>query len=554
MKKSVKIWLIAGGSALVLGLVALFWYLAMTNNKELIARIPKDAAMVFKADIKSLAEKAEFKQWKDLAMFDEIEKESEAFNKALEEPKHSGVNFMQNAYGFVGKSDEPYGGINFGIKDPKDFEKTVATMDDKVEIQKTDGLYTAELDKGDVALVWDKDVALLYFKNADNVMEKAKQIFSQDEDMSMLENDSYMDYESLDADLGTYLNMKKCKDLVSEMSGVNKDQFQSMDKVEGIGMTVLFEDNQMLVDATYYPVEGATEEEISMMKDEELSADLVKLISPTQPKGFYAANMNLDKILGIYPQLNTEMQKEGFSLDEIKNGLTGEMSVALMDVKNMETEIEVPDYSNYDPYSAYGYPMKKEIVNRLTPIVKMNFGVKDRGMIESVISRFVSKVNERDMERNRERMDQYRYDSIPYDMVQEPRAKRYQYNSLEVLELEGVKLFFKYEGNYLSISNSESAFSSQSFKWDEDTEEMLSEMPGAGFMDLNYRSYPDFERENARDFQEARSFLEMFNNMRFSSDGLTMHFEMNFTESEDHILWRMMKTIDAKFVENKNRY
>jgi hypothetical protein len=251
------------------------------------------------------------------------------------------------------------------------------------------------------------------------------------------------------------------------------------------------------------------------------------------------------------------LQKEGFSLDEFKNGLTGEMSVALIDVKNIETEIEVPDYSNYDPYSAYGYPMKKEIVNRLTPIVKMNFGVKDRGMIESVISRFVSKVNERDMEiQDLERIDEYKYDSYetPDAIAQEPRAKRYQYNSLEVLELKGVKLFFKYEGNYLSISNSESAFSSQSFKWDEDTEEMLSEMPGAGFMDLNYRSYPDFERENARDFQEARSFLEMFNNMRFSSDGLTMHFEMNFTESEDHILWRMMKTIDAKFVENKNRY
>jgi hypothetical protein len=59
-----------------------------------------------------------------------------------------------------------------------------------------------------------------------------------------------------------------------------------MDKVESIGMTMLFEDQQMLVDATYYPVEGATTEEISMLKEEGISADLMKLISPTNPKGF----------------------------------------------------------------------------------------------------------------------------------------------------------------------------------------------------------------------------------------------------------------------------
>jgi hypothetical protein len=562
MKKSVKIGLIIGGTSLILGLAGLFWYLGMSNNNKLIAKIPKDAAMVFKADVKSLADKSEFKQWKDLAMFDEMGKDGEVFNEVLDHPKKSGVNFLQNAYGFVGKGDEQYGGIVFGINDAKDFEETVAKMGDGVEIQKTDGLYTAELDKGDVALVWDKNVALLYFRNADDVMEKAKQAFAQDEDMSMLENDTYMEYESLDADLGLYMNAKNFQELVGSLGNTPQGQLMGMDKVEGIGMTILFEDKQMLVDATYYPIEGATPEEISMMKEEGISEDLMKLISPTQPKGFYAANMNLDKILGLYPQLNEEMMKDGFSIDEFKNGLTGEMSFSLIDIKNVQTIGEVADYSNWDPYGMYGseVPMKKDTMNELTPIYKINLGVKDRGMIDNLIAKFVAKMNEPVVTEEMVDMEDLMKSSFdsymtPYDNlveeIEEPQVKRYQYNGLEVFETEDAKLFYKFEGNYLSISNDESAFASQNFTWEDELEEMLTEKAGSGYMDMNYKNYPDIERENKNTVDEMKSFLEMLDNMKLSSDGMTMHFEMNFTENPDHILWRMMKTIDAKVSEKK---
>lgn len=563
MKKSVKIGLIVGGTSLVLGLAALFWYLGMTNNNELIAKIPKDAAMVFKADVKSLADKAEFKKWKDLAMFNDMGNDGEVFKDVLDHPKKSGVNFLQNAYGFVGKGEEQFGGIVFGIKDAKDFEATVSKMDEDIEIQKTDGLYTAELDKGDVALVWDKDVALLYFRDDEDVMEKAKQAFAQDEEMSMLENDTYMEYESLDADLGVYMSMKNLQELAGSLGNMPQEQFKSMDKVEGVGMTVLFEDQQLLVDATYYPVEGATPEEISMMKEEGVTADLMKLISPTQPKGFYAANMDLDKFLGLYPQINEEMLKDGFSIDEFRNGLSGEMSVSLIDIKNVQTIGEVPDYDNWDPYGMFDteVPMKKDTLNELTPIYKINLGLKDRGIIDNLISKFVAKMNESVQVEEMvaiEELMKSSYDSYmtPYDNlveeIEEPQVKRYQYNGLEVFETDEVKLFYKYDGNYLSISNDESAFASQNFTWEDELEEMLTEKSGSGFLDLNYKNYPDIERENRNTVEEVKEFLEMMDNMKFSSDGMTAHFEMNFTDSPDHILWRMMKTIDSKVSKNKS--
>jgi len=565
MKKSVKLGFIIGGTSLALGLAALFWYLGMSNNNKLIAKIPKDAAMVFKADLKSLADKAEFKQWKELAMFDKIDGDEGVFKDILDNPKKSGVNFLQNAYGFMGKGDEMYGGIVFGIKDAKDFEETVKSIDSDIEVQKTDGIYTAEVDKNDVALVWDKNVALLYFRDDDDIMEKAKQAFSQDEDMSMLEMDTYMEFESLDADLGMYMNMKGFQELASEMGGGIKDQFKSMEKAEGIGMTMLFEDQQMLVDATYYPVEGATPEEISMMKEEGISADLMKLISPTNPKGFYAANMDLEKILGLYPQINEEMMKDGFSIDEFKNGLNGEMTLSLIDVKNVQKIREVADYDNWEPNGFYDtpVPMIMDTTYELSPIYKINLGMKDKGIIENLIAKFVAKINEPEVTEEmfdiedsmRSSFDSY---TTPYDNlveeIEEPKIKRYQYNGLEVMEAEDVKLYYKYEGNYLSISNDESAFASQSFSWDDELEEMLTESAGSGYMDLNYKNYPDIERENARDVQEAKSFLEMLDNMKFSSDGMTVHFEMNFTDSPDHILWRMMKTMDAQVSSNGRDY
>ncbi len=565
MKKSVKLGFIIGGTSLVLGLAALFWYLGMSNNNRLISKIPKDAAMVFKADLKSLADKAEFKQWKDLAMFDKLDGDEGVFKDILDNPKKSGVNFLQNAYGFMGKGDEMFGGIVFGIKDAKDFEETVKSIDSDIEVQKTDGIYTAEVDKNDVALVWDKNVALLYFRDDDDIIEKAKQAFTQDEDMSMLEMDNYMEFESLDADLGMYMNMKGFQELVGSLSHIPQDQLMAMEKAEGIGMTMLFEDQQMLVDATYYPVEGATPEEISMMKEEGISADLMKLISPTTPKGYYAANMDFDKILGLYPQINEEMMKDGFSIDEFKNGLNGEMTLSLIDVKNVQKIREVADYDNWEPYGFYDtpVPMKMDTTYELSPIYKINLGLKDKGIIENLIAKFVAKINEPVL---REEMfdieDSMRssYDSYktPVDNlveeIEEPNVKRYQYNGLEVMEAEDVKLFYKFEGNYLSISNDESAFASQNFSWDDELEEMLTEMAGSGYMDLNYKNYPDIERENARDVQEAKSFLEMLDNMKFSSDGMTIHFEMNFTDSPDHILWRMMKTMDAQGSNNGRDY
>lgn len=565
MNTSVKKGLIIGGTSLVLGLAALFWYLGMSNNNRLIAKIPKDAAMVFKADLKSLADKAEFKKWKELSMFDEMRKEESVFDKILDNPKKSGVNFMQNAYGYVSKGDEFYGGIVFGIKDAKDFEETVKGIDDDIEVQKTDGIYTAEVDNNDVALVWDKNVALMYFREDEDVLDMAKQAFAQDEDMSMLEMDTYMEYESLDADLGMYMNMKRFQELASEMGGPMQDQFKSMEKAESIGMTVLFEDQQMLVDATYYPVEGATPEEISMMKEESISADLMKLISPTTPKGFYAANMDLDKIFGLYPQINEEMMKDGFSLDEFKNSLNGEMTISLIDVKNVQKIREIADYDNWEPNGFYDtpVPMKMDTTFELSPIYKINLGVKDRGILDNIIAKFVAKMNEPAVTEEILEMEDLMKSSFdsyttPYDNfveeIEEPQVKRYQYNGLEVFETEDVKMFYKYEGNYISISNDESAFASQNFSWDEELEEMLTEKAGAGYMDLNYKNYPDIERENADYVQEVKSFLEMLDNMKFSSDGMTVYFEMNFTDSPDHILWRMMKTIDAQVSKDRRGY
>jgi hypothetical protein len=242
--------------------------------------------------------------------------------------------------------------------------------------------------------------------------------------------------------------------------------------------------------------------------------------------------------------------------------------LSLIDVKNVQKIREVADYDNWEPNGFYDtpVPMIMDTTYELSPIYKINLGMKDKGIIENLIAKFVAKINEPEVTEVTEEMfdieDSMRssFDSYttPYDNlveeIEEPKIKRYQYNGLEVMEAEDVKLYYKYEGNYLSISNDESAFASQSFSWDDELEEMLTESAGSGYMDLNYKNYPDIERENARDVQEAKSFLEMLDNMKFSSDGMTVHFEMNFTDSPDHILWRMMKTMDAQVSSNGRDY
>lgn len=561
MKKSVKFGLIIGGASLILGLAGLFWYFGMTNNKRLIAKIPKDSTFVFKADVKALADKSEFKKWKDLDMFSREEKyegdEEKIMKDLMKNPKKSGINFLKNAYGFMRKGEEYTGGMVFGINDAKDFEETVQSLNPDLDIQKNDGIYSTEIDKGDVALVWDKNEALLYFSNNENIVQRAKEVFTQDEDNSMLDDETFMEFDDLDADLGFYGDMKQIRNMELDAFGKNEGFGATLEKLKGFGVTVLFEDEQLIVDAIYYPEENATAEDISMMKESGLSNDLLKLMSPVEPKGYYAVNFNLEKLFSLYPQINEAMMKDGFSFDEMKNGLTGEITFALIDVKNVQTVREVVDYDKWDP-TAFGYsplPMKKDTTNEITPIYKLNFGVKDRGVIDNMIAKYVAKMNEPEPVIESFDIEQSMYRSFdsyenPYeklvDEVEEPKAKRYQYNNLEVLEMEDFKFMYKYDGNYLSISNDESAFNPGNFTWNEDLEEMITSKPGSGYIDLDYKNYPDIERENPRDVQRMKEFLLMLDNASFSSDGMNLHFELNFTDSPDHILWRLMKAIDAQ--------
>ena len=109
------------------------------------------------------------------------------------------------------------------------------------------------------------------------------------------------------------------------------------------------------------------------------------------------------------------------------------------------------------------------------------------------------------------------------------------------------ELRFSVENGYIVITNdSPSMGDLQSFT-DNGSVDVINDNVACGFFDLELEHYPTIQNEFKNEIESRLNFLQLLKNVKFTAEGNEMHFELNFSNSDDHILWRFMKALDENW-------
>jgi hypothetical protein len=536
---SKKAIIILSSSLGVLTLAGLFWYLSLSNNKELIKRIPQNAMVIGKIDLKSLASKAKLDEWKNLEMFKDLKEELDGsagstFEKMLEKPKGSGFNFFQNVYVFGAKKgnsedSEFMGGIVFGVLDAKDLKTTLYDITEgDANITESNEIFTAELDRT-VAMVWDDNVGMIYFGDRETLVVDALAQFNQEKDASALKNDAFMEQESLDADISVFVNYQSIGEWTKSLAeSIGSSEFSNVGDTykdyEAAGTTVVFEDEQIVFETQMYLKEGVEEENKQMTLEEGINESDLALFAPETPKGF--ALMNL-AIQNLAPMWKPMFSKFDITEQEFAEAFTGQIGFAFMGVKEQQIirKVEDYDYENWDILTQDEPPMLTyyDTSMQMLPVFKVRIGVKNQGvlrkMIESTEGKSLDSLEKRD----------------GYYFIGDNDLPMYMNLDNESMEFVSNKDFFGKSSN----------------SWDADLSSFASSAPGTFYLNLDYKAYPELMKEMGNNFNDMRPYLEMFKDIRGTMQGMNSHFEINLTESDEPVLYRLMLAINDTYKNNR---
>lgn len=504
-------------------------YRYFTSNKDLINRIPKDSVSVVKLDVKSLFEKAEFSRWKELEMFSEenlanLDKELKVIGKIYQDPEKSGVDFGNCVYAFFGNRSDAASGLVLSVDDCRNLESTVRSLDSSIEIQKKNDVYSAVFEENELVLIWDEEVALFYARRCADVKGSAMEVFEQDEEMSLLDDDTFMSFDSESCDAGVYMN-------VNAMNNRSNNGYE-IEKVQGAAILFEFEKDQILAESRLYAKEGVDEDELLFLNEEKLSENISKFYAQRKTMGFVAMNFDMLKLFGVFN--DDILENRNVSNSELLDALNGETYVNVIDYRKVPKTKQVRQleyrsvrkavpYNNYYNYYNNGYNYNYYYGNRSSYyyttepiwvtktitvyepelIYKVCLGVKSEEKARVIISKLDREVDD--------------------------------------------ELRFSVENGYIVITNDSPSLGDPQPFADSGSVDVINDNVACGFFDLELEHYPTIQNEFKNEIDSRLNFLQLLKNVKFTAEGNEMHFELNFSNSDDHILWRFMKALDENW-------
>jgi hypothetical protein len=133
----------------------------------------------------------------------------------------------------------------------------------------------------------------------------------------------------------------------------------------------------------------------------------------------------------------------------------------------------------------------------------------------------------------------------------EPMDSLRNENGYYALNESEFPMFMKVGDDSFEMVSNKDFFGKSNTNWDSELASFASSQPGTFYLNLNYQMYPDLTKEMGRDFDRMRPFLDMLKDVRGTMSGMNSHFEINFTESKDPILYRFMLAVNDAYVRNR---
>jgi hypothetical protein len=338
MSRPKKILLIIG--ILLVGGIAFFIYKIRSHTSDShLSVIPKNAAAVFKIDIKKLAVKADPMKLMDQPGFKNPG--TGTFSELISNPFETGIDPIENIYGFISKEgDHQVAALVFNVDDASKLQDFVNKLHiGSNDIVNESGIYFSEISETK-CIAWNDDAGIMIATNSGEAKVDAKKYLEQTKENSIAANTDYKTFADKTFDMGLFFNNKELSQLSESTNSLT-----SLGLTDGHGELLLNFENDK-ISATYNNFSSTTNS-TSILKSTGPNAKQFDAISTSPPLLYLGLSLDMktlfsvlksdpsmkDNLLGLEMGLNT-------SENELKTLISGDVSVSFTDFK---------DISAYDP-------------------------------------------------------------------------------------------------------------------------------------------------------------------------------------------------------------
>jgi hypothetical protein len=326
---------------LLAGISLLLYKLFSHSSDAHLSLIPKNAAAVLKIDIKNLAAKADpLKLMQDPAFKNVPANGISSVRKLIADPFSTGIDPLENVYGFLAKEDEAtISAIVFKVSDKKELEKFERGLGIDGSLEVESGVYYSEID-ANRCIAWNDDAGIIMAVNGGDKKVLAKKYLGQSKSQSILANDDYKTFAEKTFDLGLYFDNKA----LSKMNDAGS-ALSSLGFTDGHGELLLnFENDKIATVYTNYP---ATKSTLAILKKTGPDPKHFGAVSPQPPLLYLGLSADVNALFNaaaadesMKGNIAAVEMYMGMKDDELRKLFTGDISIAFTDYK---------DISLYDP-------------------------------------------------------------------------------------------------------------------------------------------------------------------------------------------------------------
>jgi len=373
-----------------------FAYNKYFSSDDLVKSIPQDAVFVGAFDLTSIVEKAGGKELNDMKMMqrlrEELAKDNEPVSKVvlglMDDPMKTGINFLKRVYFFVDrKDDNEIVGFTCGLLSSEDFEAMMKKfpMTDTV---KQNGEFKSMNFEGHALFTWNEKQLIILGSNKQAPLgDYMKSLFDHPSPNITTAN-GFHDFNSSKFDMGMFMNYSSLFDFTRMMhwpasAAVPTDFYKGMHA----GAFTEFNDNSVQTKMKYYFSDSKMSENMMIMNETGISSDQAKMVTTKNVLGLFSFSINPEKVIGLfekealYSGIFTEIEKQvGLKKDDLKNLTNGEITLALVDVKN---EVVTRQRPVFDPTNGMTYRDVQDTT--LMPVFTASMGIKDRKVFDKLM-------------------------------------------------------------------------------------------------------------------------------------------------------------------------
>lgn len=537
--------LLWGGLLLfIVGGAAAIYFLVLKKSQEHFKLIPKNTFVVVTADLKSLAEKANSKEWKNLFMTKKMEESAKDdaenakfFKDVMSNPLSMGIDPFSDIYMFVempsGEDYSPKVGVAFAVRSSSDLEAVLMKIPEKnlrlkKEVVAKDGYKVFRLDN-DALIAWrDKAGVFIAVNGEDASMKYAESIMKLDPKESLAENKHFRSFANEQHDMGAFLNYAALMNNPQVAKGMAMSG--TMAYVDAFKEAIMevnadFEKDKIAI-TTKYVNESKEAEKFNVLSDSKMSSGTLKTLTTKNPLAYFGFAIDAKKMLDwmekdefIGKGMNEVCMNMGLTKDELKNLLGGEFAATLNDF-TMQTSTR--QRYNWEATGPDGPQMEEYVDTSMMPEFSLSISIKDKAVLQKVLTKI----------------------GLPKDPA-----------GYYAIREDGMNFYICETNSGITVTNGTEVASTLASK-----KELASAIGGkaaelagksnmAFYMNLTLSEYPAVLRDELKkgmgdDYAQFEKYFSMFKFTEAYGDQKNGNMNIMMTESNDNSLWRIIKASD----------